>query len=192
MKKKKYLIISCVIAVLVMCAGIGSAWAYFTTHTKALGDLQLTLGDHTYLHEDEPEDWTKKIRVGNNKEGDYDAVDPVYARVQAIAGSLYYLEMVTAEGKSPGWVDGGDGWFYYTELIQPTKESETLEIKIREIISGEAVEISNENHKPGDEVNVAIVYETVAVQYDDAGNALPYDQVNWDPAASEDLSAEGE
>ncbi len=200
MKKKKYLIISGIIAVLIACAGIGSAWAYFTTYTGTWGKVILRLGDHTEIEENVPTDWTKHIIVKNKDGENYH--ESVYVRVKAFAGSIYNLSIVKDDSHSQNWIDGGDGWYYYTKPLAPgeaTGNSDDPKTFLDIKIDG----IKNEDFEAGDKVNVAVVYETVVVQYDDAGNVIPaviYDEsgnakpnenIDWAPAFQEDLRVEG-
>ena len=84
MKKTKYFL-TLLAATTIVSAGIGKAWAYFTTYTEASGGYRIDLGDRTEITE-EFEDWTKHVEI-SCEEGS----EPVYIRARAFC-TEYPLE----------------------------------------------------------------------------------------------------
>ena len=74
MKKIRYAIAALAVAA-IMTAGLGQAWAYFTTYAAAEGGYTINLGDRTEITEGFS-DWTKRVTVTNEA-----GAAPVYVRV---------------------------------------------------------------------------------------------------------------
>ena len=158
MKKYNWLLASLAL-VLVLTAGMGSAWAYFTTYVEAKGGYTIHLGDETKMIE-EFQDWTKKVII-SSKEGS----TPVYVRVKAFCGEEYALQYSDAAGK---WQLGADGYYYYQDILAGGLSTSELDILIKNIPMN--VEI-------GTSFNVVVVYECTPVQNDENGN--PYADWNY-------------
>ena len=73
-------------AVMMAGAGVGKAWAYFTTYTEAAGGYTVHLGDRTEITE-EFTNWTKHVVITSEEDS-----EPVYIRVRAFCGSRYTLQ----------------------------------------------------------------------------------------------------
>lgn len=135
-------------AALVLTANVGSANAYFTTYVEAQGGAVVHLGDETHIWE-EAKRWVKRLRV-LNKEGS----DPVYVRARAFCGSQYELEYTGAD-----WVLY-NGFYHYSKIVEGGQETTELTI---EILNAEEKETT---------FDVTVIYESIPVQYDEAGNIL--------------------
>ncbi len=169
MKKGKVFLtaISALAAGTVLTATAGSAWAYFTTYTSASGGYALNLGHETEIVETYSEH-TKHLVVTNEGDG------PVYVRARAFSGSRYGL---TYSGD--GWQAGGDGYYYYNTIVQgiaaaedgTVVKSQTSQLDVRITFPEDAEE--------GDDCNVVVIYESLPVQYDSAGNALAPQAADW-------------
>ena len=61
MKKKSSLLAALVLTV-ILTAGIGKAWAYFTTYAEAAGGYTIELGERTQVRE-EFREWTKHVVI---------------------------------------------------------------------------------------------------------------------------------
>lgn len=166
---------------LVLSAVMGSAWAYFTTYTKAKGGYVLHMGHEEHVDE-EFSNWNKKINITFTEDS-----KPVYIRARAFCADYALTlsdEEVQNDGDEPvneNWVPAEDGWMYYTKVYRPQKDkdgnmiaADPLFVRINNVPKSEM-----EGIRKGDEFNVIIVYETTEVQYDSAGNPLPWDQVDW-------------
>lgn len=140
--------------VMVLSAGIGEAWAYFTTYAKAEGGYIMKLDYDTEI-EEEFSDWTKKITI-SNKSGSL----PVYIRVKAFCGGEYKLVYSDASGK---WSLKTDGYWYYSDIVYGGGSTEPLSVKI-EHVPTEAADSA--------EFNVVVIYESTLVRYDKNGS--PY------------------
>lgn len=163
--KKKNICLAAFAAVLILAGSAGSAWAYFTTYVEAQGTQTIMLGDQTAVEEPDVSDWTKHVVVAS-KEGS----QPVYVRVKAFSGSQYPLNY----SGSAKWTPGAGGYYYYSDILNAGGKTEELLIKI----TGVPEEI-----KEAMELNVAVIYETTPVLYDENGD--PY--ADW----NKDVTVEG-
>ena len=143
---------------MVLTAGLGTAWAYFTTYAMAQGGYTIKLGDRTQI-EEEFYSWTKRVTVTSDEES-----EPVYIRVKAFCGSAYELQYIDEAGN---WSPGADGYYYYAPAVAGGESTSELLVKIGNI---------PEEGKDGDSFNVAVIYESTPVHYDTEGN--PY--ADWD------------
>ncbi len=150
--KKKTTYLAALSLVLALSASMSSAWAYFTTNVSAQGGYRLRLGNSTTITE-EFDSWTKHVTVSNSEDS-----QAVYVRVHAFAGSEYGLLYSGAN-----WTPGADGYYYYDAIVEPGESTGVLDIQITGVPEGLT--------EPKD-FNVAVVYESTPVQYDENGD--PY------------------
>lgn len=158
MKRKNCLLAALVLAV-ILTAGIGKAWAYFTTYAEAAGGYTIELGDRTQIRE-EFADWTKRVVITAEE----DSKEPVYVRAKAFCGNAYTLDYSDASGK---WTPGGDGYYYYGDALKAGESAEELLVHIGNI---------PKEAKVGDSFHVAVIYESTPVRYNADGT--PY--ADWD------------
>lgn len=159
MRKKRYLpAVFALAAVTVAGAGIGQAWAYFTTYAEAAGGYTITLGDRTEIREDF-NDWTKHVVV-TSEEGS----QPVYVRARAFCGSRFTLLY-----SGDGWTQEGD-YYYYGDILYGGQSTRTLDIRIADI--PETLD--------KDYFNVVVIYESVPVQYHEDGTPFTIQETDWD------------
>ena len=111
MKRRTYFL-SLLALLLIACAMVQPALAYFTANTQADGMVPLNFGYKTEIYED-VKDFVKTVTIQNT--GEADKADPIWVRARAFAGTTYPLVPTVAEP----WYDGGDGWYYYTKVLQP-------------------------------------------------------------------------
>lgn len=179
MKKKMSYVIAALALTAVMTAGIGKAWAYFTTYAQAEGGYPIHLGERTDITEDFS-DWTKHVAITSDPES-----APVYIRVKAFSGSLYELEY--ASEVTGDWTLGADGYYYYNKILKGGETTSRLNV----MISGIPADAED-----GDKFNVVVIYESTPVLYDSAGaeyadwNAL-MDTGSMNVDGSEDVREEG-
>ena len=69
------------------------------------------------------------------------------------------------DGGSRKWSNGGDGYWYYSDLVQPGETTGTLNIKIPQELLGDVTEDT--------ELNVIVVQECAPESYDENGALLP-------------------
>lgn len=153
MKRCNRILMLLAAVMVLMTAGIGSAWAYFTTYASAKGGYTIQLGDQTQIQEDFS-DWTKHVSITSQEDS-----QAVYVRVKAFCGSAYELTYSDGTGT---WNPGDDGYYYYSETLKGGETTPVLDVHIGNIPEGEAPE----------SFNVAVVYETTPVQYEKDGT--PY------------------
>lgn len=161
MKKKGSVFLFGLAGALILAAGLGRANAYFTTYAEARGGVTVRLGSRTELIE-EVSDWTKRVSVTSDSDS-----QPVYIRARAFCGSAYHLKY---SDSSNLWRDGGDGYYYYQEILRGGETTSELNIEI---------ENAPETAAAGDSFQVVVVYESTPVCYDEDGN--PYE--DWTASA---------
>lgn len=177
---------------LVLSAVMGSAWAYFTTYARAKGGYPIILG-HEENEKEAVREWEKELSVTITKDS-----APVYVRARAFCadyeltyrgedptGEITYEGLDESDKETWKKRNPDDGWLYCTLPIPctisrgGTKETSyrapSLFVKINDVPKSEAELIQK-----GKEFNVIIVYETTELQYDDKGNLIPWNEVNWE------------
>ena len=104
---KKPLVLAAAAIALTGSLTVGSAVAYFTTYATAQGGVTMNMGfTETKPHEEVDENG-KHVTISNV--GDYDC----FVRVRAFAP--VELSYNAPDG---GWTDGGDGYWYYNDVLQ--------------------------------------------------------------------------
>lgn len=168
-------------------ASAGKSQAYFTTYVSAGGGMAVEVKNPETELEEEYEG-KKKIRVGNTGEV------PCYVRVKAFAGEL--IKLTYQQGADEGeelageWVEGQDGFWYFTGIVGPAERTKLLEISIdaealkallqkTEGITGDSLPEGTEAVDARTEellqsFNVIVIQECTRVRYDDEGKPLPY------------------
>lgn len=159
MKKCKNILLAMTACMLILSAGAGSAWAYFTTYTEARGGYVLRLGSQSTVTET-LDSWTKHVTVTNDASS-----GPVFVRAKALAGSQYELAYQSAGGK---WTAGEDGFYYYSDILEAGGSAEVLDIKINNVPA---------DAKDGDSFNVVVVYESTPVIYTDGKASADWNQI---------------
>lgn len=154
--KKGYYVIAVLALAAVMTAGVGKAWAYFTSYAQAEGGYVINLSDKTEITE-KFSDWTKHVAVTSDQDS-----APVYIRVKAFGGNLYPLQYVPAVAGD--WTKGeNDDYYYYNKIVRGGETTSELQIEILKI---------PKKPEDGDTFNVIVIYESTPVLYDGEGN--PY------------------
>lgn len=173
MKKTKYFL-TLLAATTIVSAGIGKAWAYFTTYTEASGGYRIDLGDETRITEGF-EDWTKHVEI-SSEEGS----EPVYIRARAFCAE-YPLEYVSPTRKWIQHPTSPDDYWYYTDILNGGDTTNVLDIKIKDVPK-EDKEHPENSPEIGDRFNVIVIYESIPVKYKPDGTAYrPWDpEVSWD------------
>ena len=168
MKKKLLVILAAAALLSVSAAGIGTAYAYFTTNAQASGRQTVTLGDQTSIEENYGS-WTKSVRIKNEETSS----QAVYVRARAFAGDEY----PTGQIAGTNWTQNGE-WYVYGPAVEPGQYTEVLQVPIE----GKA---KDETAEPR-EFNVVIVYETTpAVQNGYENGAVQYEPADWARTAEE-------
>lgn len=167
-------------AALTLTTGVAveKAMAYFTTYVVAEGSHELDLGFSITEPYEKVENWTKHITIQNTSE------NPCYVRVKVFAGSRYPLEF---EDKSGGnWIKGKDDYYYWTGILSPqgTKDENGKLLDQTGELLAKIVEKAVQNAQDQQQsVNVIVVQECTPVPYDDKGNPLTWDKVDWNRTA---------
>ena len=173
--KRKTLFLSLLALVLIVCAMVQPALAYFTANTQADGKIPLNFGYETKIEEGY-KDFVKTVTIQNT--GEAGKADPIWVRARAYSGSTYPLVPTVAEpwyygGDNP---DGTKGWYYYRTPLMPQETTKgTLSFEITGIPDKEA-----EDHD-FTQFNVAVVYESITAYYKFDANGQPdgFEPADW-------------
>lgn len=161
MKRRSYypavLVLSA--AVTMAGAGVGKAWAYFTTYAEAAGGYTIRLGDRTEITESFTE-WTKHVSIASEEDS-----EPVYIRVRAFCGSQYTLEY-----SGEGWSQGADGYYYYSSAVAGGASTAVLDLRINNI---------PEDPEELERFNVVVIYESTPVRYHEDGTPYTVHETDW-------------
>lgn len=149
MKRTKILLAS-LLAGVILCTGIIPVYGYFTANTQSSGGLEIKPID-TSISETVVGN-NKNLVISNSSDG-----APVYVRARGFSGDDS-ADLSYSGGE--GWVDGGDGWWYYTPLLLP-EDTEQEQSGKTTTLSVDISKILPEDAEPGDNFNVVVVYESV-------------------------------
>ncbi len=161
--KIKHAALPLLAAVLVLGAAAGNSSSYFTTYVTANGSGTVHLRD---VHVDVDDSWegsAKNITVRNSGTPGKDG--PCYVRAKAIQASTMETQ-ITYSGV--GWDDGGDGWYYYSGILQPGQAANPLTANLSMP--------PKPGEKPipeGTEFNVTVITECAKIFYDANGDPIP-------------------
>lgn len=139
---KRKILLTAIMASLLVCFLAAPAHAYFTANTQAEGGMKIKPVE-TYPKEDIV-DREKILTVYNDKDA-----APVYIRARGFSGDDADLEYTGGEG----WIDGGDGWWYYEPILQPGEHTTQLIVNISKVLPDGA--------EVGDNFNIVVVYEAI-------------------------------
>ena len=170
-------ILTSIAIVLVVAAGVQSSYAYFTTYAESEGGETVRLVHSEEIYE-EVEDLSKSIRITNNAEKS----QPVFVRARAYVGSMF--EEYFSYTPDAGWSDGGDGWWYYEEVLDPGESTSTLVAALSEIPE----ELMNAYQN---KVNVVVVFESTLALYEYQGDGIYKPFAYWGDVLDEGQSSQG-
>ena len=162
--KRKNLILSIFALLLIACAVITPAVAYFTANTEADGAIPISFQYKTEIREDF-KDWLKSVQIENVKNPvagrpDMES-DPIWVRARAFSGETYPL--VEAPATAGDWIKQGD-WWYYQKPLAAGELTSPITFEITGIPKKDA-----EDHM-FTSFNVAVVYESTLVYYNEDGS----------------------
>jgi len=156
--------------VLACGAGIGRAYAYFTSYVEARGMHPIHLGDWSEINEKYTH-WHKAVTLTNKA----DSYDAVYVRAKAFVGEEYSLTYT----KGSGWSGpDGEGFYYYDTVLEPGESTTVLDVDILGA-DGKPVKVNEDDAERT--VNVVVIYETTpAIQNGtDADGNIQYLPADW-------------
>ena len=164
---KKTLCLAAAALLLAASAAVGSVYAYFTTYALAGGRVVFEMGHTETIPHEDVTDGKKIVSIENT--GDYDC----YVRVRAYAGSQYQDGLEYSD-ESRKWYDGGDGFWYYKDILPAGEISGAITVSIpsglfEDVLEGEK------------DLNVIVIQECTPVVYDEKGE--PY--ADWSAAAAD-------
>ncbi len=153
MKRKRSYILSLLALVLILCAFIQPAWAYFTSSKEATGAVPIQFYRETTIKET-ASGLTKDVTIENSS----NSTTYVWVRARAYAGAQYELTYT----HSANWEQrGDDGWWYYKLAVEPGGSTPKGSLKVTLDIG---------DVKPTDAVNVGVVYESITAFWDPEKN----------------------
>lgn len=160
--KKLNLFLSGLLLVMIISTGIGTAMAYFTDTTSAAGGRTVSVEYHA-TPDETIENNLKAITITADENSGL-----IYVRAK-----VYSVHDITYTRSDDGWVqvadkDTGELWWVYTQPLEAGQSTTRL-----------IAEIQFPEGEEGDSTNVIVITEYTPAQYDDDGNLLPYDQVDF-------------
>ena len=147
--KHKCFLLSVIALLLIACAVIKPAVAYFTDNTEADGAIPLYFGRWTEISETVT-DLTKSVTITNHGGDHPEKADPVWIRAKASTGTAYTLEI-----SGSGWSIGDGGYYYYNAPVPVGGSTTALNVTLKGLPKnqdGAEYPISN--------VAVGVVYES--------------------------------
>lgn len=168
--KRKNLLLSIFALLLIACAVLNPAVAYFTANTNATGAIPVNFQYRTVIKEGF-EDWLKTVRIQNVLHPDPDdesiVSSPIWVRARAISGETFPL--VENEKGNDDWVKEGKWWVYKSPLYAGD-ETSPIVFEITGIPKTDADDHAYSSF------NVAVVYESTHVYFNEDGSVKP---PNW-------------
>lgn len=161
--KRINLILAVLAVVLILCASIGAASAYFTTYADARGGYVIHMKYESEI-EERVEGNVKQVTIYNNPvPGTDNGTYPVFVRARVFAGND-----VNVSSAGTNWTPSGD-YYFYTIPLYTGDHSETLNITV--------TPAANSIVRPGDPIDVLVTYESVPAVFTPAG--APDMQTSW-------------
>ena len=165
--KQKSWILSLLALVLIVCAMVQPALAYFTAHTQADGAIPLYFERKTTI-EEKVTGLEKEVTIKNTGGAHPEYALPVWVRARAFVGEQYDLEI-----SGTGWSKSGD-WWYYATPVPVGQSTSALTVKLKNLPVVDEAEISFKD------VNVAVVYESITAFYNADGITFrPHTPADW-------------
>lgn len=170
--KQKSWILSLLALVLIACAMVQPALAYFTDHTQAVGGVPFNFERKTTI-EEEVDGMHKAVTITNTGGDHPEYAVPVWVRARAFVGQEY-LQYLEVSGSGTGWSHNTeDGWWYYGVPVPVGESAEVLNVALVDMPVDNGVE-----HQFKD-INVAVVYESITTYYNEDGSFRPYTAADW-------------
>ena len=180
--KRKCFILSVIALLLIACAVIKPAVAYFTDNAYADGAIPLYFGRWTEISET-VKDLTKSVTITNTGGEHPEKADPVWIRAKASTGTAYELEI-----SGDGWYEGeadpddpyGGKYWYYNAPVPVGGSTTALKVTLKGLPTDQ-----DDAEFPITSVAVGVVYEsTTAFLKEDAPNPGPsgYQPEDYQPA----------
>lgn len=165
--KRRNLIISLFALLLIACAVITPAVAYFTDNTNASGATPLYFYREERI-EEKVVGLKKSVRIQNTGGAHPELADPVWIRAKAAVGQTY-VQYLTVSGT--GWSGpDSEGWYYYYKPIMPPRDGNPGEYTNYLDVSMEGLP------KPEDmsdfhisSFGIAVTFESTTAFYDEDG-----------------------
>lgn len=166
MKRKSFLL-SILALILIACAVIHPALAYFTANDNADGSIPLYFGRWTEISE-KVQDLTKSVTITNTGGKKPELADPVWIRAKAYIGD-YFQNCMTVSGA--GWSQGTDGYWYYETPVLVGDSTSVLKVELKELPTNVDKEYLLK------QIAVGVVYESTTAYYDEDG--VSFKPANW-------------
>ena len=164
MKRKSFLL-SILAPILIACAVITPAVAYFTANDYASGAIPLYFGRWTEI-EEEVKDLTKAVTIKNTGGDKPELADPVWIRAKTYIGDAF-KDCMQVSGE--GWSQEADGYWYFATPVQVGDSTSVLNIELVGLPANVDPEFLLT------QIAVGVVYESTTAYYEEDG-------VNFQPA----------
>ena len=169
--KRKNLILAVLAIVLVLCASIGAASAYFTTYADAKGGHEVHMKDESKIDEEVVGN-VKQVTISNVADpGTMPGTYPVFVRARVFAGND--VNVVTA---GENWEARG-GYYYYLKPIYSALEDASTEESQTKTLNITVTPKENSTVRPGDPIDVLVTYESVPAVF--TANGDPDFDTSW-------------
>lgn len=164
--KQKSWILSLLALVLIICAMVQPALAYFTAHTQADGAKSLYFERETTI-EEKVTGLKKEVTIRNTGGAHPEYAVPVWVRARAFVGGQYDLEISGTD-----WSKSGDWWYYATPVpVEGATAPLYVELKNLPVVDEAELQFKD--------INVAVVYESITTYYNEDGTFRPYTAADW-------------
>ncbi len=165
--KNKTFLLSVLALVLIACAVIHPALAYFTDNDNADGAIPLYFGRWTEIKED-VQDLEKKVTIQNTGGDHPELADPVWIRAKVyIADAFTQYMTVTGDG----WSEGTDGYWNYDTPVLVVGSTNVLDVKLDKLPANLDPEFLLKK------IEVSVVYESTTAYY--AEDGVSFQPVVW-------------
>jgi len=155
----KTIVFALLASVLILVVAPGLTTAYFSDTDEGEGTAVIHLAYRTEIEEGDG-DIEKNIVITNSEEG-----APVIVRAFIFGPE----EKMTITVK-PNWEKRSDGWYYWTEVLDPGEATDENTLKatvdIDELTPEQIIEL-------GEEFNITVVHEAAPVVYDGDDIVVP-------------------
>ena len=168
--KRRHLVLAVLAIVLVLCASIGAASAYFTTYADAKGGYIIHVGHESEIHES-VDGTVKSVQIQNIANSAEDVGKaPIFVRAK-----VYYGTDCTVEVSGSGWTQDGNVYYYEEPLYAGTENAavQADDAKNNSMTTILTVDVkpASETVKEGDTIDVIITYDSVPAVFTASGAA---------------------
>ena len=175
--KRINLILAVLAVVLILCASIGAASAYFTTYADARGGYVIHMKYESEI-EEKVEGNVKQVTISNIARSDTEpGTYPVFVRAKVFAGNDVNVS-ISGTNWTPITTSKGVYYFYELPLYSAREGYASVDTQSQTTTLGITVDpAENSTVRPGDPIDVLVTYESVPAVFTAAG--APDLETSW-------------